>query len=111
VRDTPRAKPRHLAPEYAAQFGDEEIAAAYRYRPPYPPQTFVVLDPLLGARPRTVLELGAGTGDFTMGLAPLAERLIAIEPSRPMLDRGVRRVAAVHGHVEWLAVIQAVERP
>jgi hypothetical protein len=47
-----RAKPRHLAPEYAAQFGDEEVAAAYRYRPPYSPESFAILDSLLGSRPR-----------------------------------------------------------
>jgi SAM-dependent methyltransferase len=99
-----RAKPRHLDAEYAAQFGDEEVAAAYRNRPPYPPETFVILESLLGSRPRTVLELGAGTGDLTIGLIPLVDRLIAVEPSRPMLVRGLRRTAAASDHVEWLAV-------
>jgi SAM-dependent methyltransferase len=98
-----RAKPRHLDADYAAQFSDEAVAAAYRHRPPYPPETFAVLDSLLGSRPRTVLELGAGTGDMTVGLAPLVDRLIAVEPSRPMLDRGVPRTAHDR-HVEWLAV-------
>jgi SAM-dependent methyltransferase len=98
-----RAKPRHLDAEYAAQFQDEEVAAAYRLRPPYPPETFVILDSLLGSRPRIVLELGAGTGDMTVGLAPLVDRLIAVEPSSPMLRRGVRRTAH-HAHVDWLAV-------
>src|SRR5215510_7929787 len=96
-------KPRHLGPEYAAQFGDEEIAAAYRHRPPYPPETFAILEPLLGSPPRTVLELGAGTGDFTIGLAPLVDSLIAVEPSRPMLERGLRRTD-VDRHVQWLAI-------
>ena len=102
--EMPPAKPRHLAAEYAAQFGDEEVAAAYRHRPPYPPETFVMLDSLLGSHPRTVLELGAGTGDFTLGLAPLADALVAVEPSRPMLERGVRRVPTVPGRVEWRPV-------
>jgi hypothetical protein len=30
-----RAKPRHLAPEFAVQFGDEEVAAAYRAVAPH----------------------------------------------------------------------------
>jgi len=107
LTETPRAKPRHLDAEYAAQFGDEEVAAAYRHRPPYPPETFVILEPLLGSRPRTVLELGAGTGDLTIGLMPLVDRLIAVEPSRPMLERGRRRTAAEQDHVEWLAVVAA----
>jgi SAM-dependent methyltransferase len=100
--DPHRAKPRHLAAEYAAQFGDEEVAAAYRHRPPYPSEAFAIVEPLLGPRPRWVLELGAGTGDFTVGLAPLVERLIAVEPSRPMLDRGLRRQPELPAHVEWV---------
>ena len=67
----------HLAAEYAAQFGDEEVAAAYRYRPPYPAEAFAIVERLLGPRPRVVLELGAGTGDFTVGLAPLVDSLVA----------------------------------
>ena len=104
LTETPRAKPRHLDADYAAQFGDEEVAAAYRHRPPYPPETFAILDSLLGSRPRTVLELGAGTGDLTIGLLPLIDRLIAVEPSRPMLERGRRRTAVAEDRVEWLAV-------
>jgi len=97
-----RDKPRHLAAEYAAQFGDEEVAAAYQHRPPYPAEAFAIVEPLLGSRPRRVLELGAGTGDFTIGLAPRVDHLIAVEPSRVMLERGRRRDGASSAHVEWL---------
>ena len=101
---TRRAKPKHLAAEFAAQFGDEEVAAAYRHRPPYPPVAFAIVEPLLGPHPRCVLELGAGTGDFTIGLAPRVDSLIAVEPSRAMLERGLHRDGAVGAHVEWLAM-------
>jgi SAM-dependent methyltransferase len=104
LTDAQRAKPQHLSAGYAAQFGDEEIAAAYRHRPPYPAEAFAFVEPLLGARPRCVLELGAGTGDLTIGLAPLVDHLIAVEPSRPMRERGRRRDGAVGAHVEWLAI-------
>ena len=97
-------KPQHLATQYAAQFLDEEVAAAYRHRPPYPAETFALLEPLLGPHPRCVLELGAGTGDFTLGLAPRVDTLIAVESSRSMLERARRREGAVHAHVEWLAI-------
>jgi len=99
-----RAKPQHLAAEYAAQFGDEEVAAAYQHRPPYPAEAFAVIESLLGPHPRCVLELGAGTGDFTIGLAPHVDHLIAIEPSRSMLERGRRRDGATGAHIEWLAI-------
>lgn len=104
MTETHRAKPQHLAAEYAAQFGDEEVAGAYRHRPPYPAETFSILEPLLGLHPRCVLELGAGTGDFTIGLAPHVDSLIAVEPSRPMLERALHRDGAVDAHVEWLAI-------
>lgn len=100
----PRAKPRHLSAEYAAQFGDEEVAAAYHHRPPYPDETFDLVEPLLGRRPRRVLELGAGTGDFTIGLAPRVDHLVALEPSRPMRERGRAREGAGDAHVEWRPV-------
>jgi len=99
-----RAKPQHLAAEYAAQFGDEEVAAAYEHRPPYPAETFAIVEPLLGPPPRRVLELGAGTGDFTVGLAPRVDHLIAVEPSRAMLTRARLRDRAWGIHVEWLAM-------
>ena len=104
MTETDPAKPQHLTTEYAAQFGDEEVAAAYRHRPPYPAETFAILEPLLGLHPRCVLELGAGSGDFTVGLVPRVDHLIAVEPSRSMLERAVHRDGAVGAHVEWLAI-------
>jgi SAM-dependent methyltransferase len=62
------------------------------------------VEPLLGPRPRVVLELGAGTGDFTVGLGPLVDHLVAVEPSRPMLERGRLRMGAVGAAVEWRLV-------
>ena len=55
-------------------------------------------------RLRVTCSMGAGTGDFTIGLAPRVDRLIAVEPSRAMLERGRDRVQAVSPNVEWLAV-------
>jgi SAM-dependent methyltransferase len=99
-----RARPQHLAADYAAQFADEEVAAAYQHRPPYPRQTFALVEPILGGRPRHVVELGAGTGDFTLGLAPRVDSLVAVEPSRAMLERGRRRTEGAASHVVWLPV-------
>ena len=42
-----RAKPKHLGPEYAAQFADQSVAAAYHNRIPYPPDVFAILAGLL----------------------------------------------------------------
>ncbi len=33
-------KPDHLGPDYAAQFQDRSVVAAYHHRPPYPAAVF-----------------------------------------------------------------------
>ena len=54
-------KPKHLGREYADQFADAAVVAAYRHRPPYPTQVFPVLRDLVVGTPRVVLDLGCGT--------------------------------------------------
>jgi SAM-dependent methyltransferase len=78
-------KPKHLSAEYAAQFQQRDIARAYCTRPPYPGAVFDLLASLLPEAAR-VLELGAGTGDLTVGLAKHCGALDAVEPSAAMLD-------------------------
>ena|SRR2546425_3397787 len=36
-------KPKHLGPEYGAQFSDPSVASAYRFRPPYPGEGYTIL--------------------------------------------------------------------
>ena len=50
-------KPAHLGPEYAAQFQDQSVVAAYQYRPPYPAETFSILADLITDAPRAVLAI------------------------------------------------------
>lgn len=81
-------KPRHLQADYAAQFQDTSIVAAYHHRPPYPDEVFDILVGLLPATGRAVLDAGCGTGDIARPLAPRVERLDAVDWSRPMIERG-----------------------
>src|SRR5262249_55186769 len=69
-REKVRPKPDHLGPEYAAQFGDPSVVAAYRHRPPYPAEVFDILVGLIADEPRAVLDVGTGTGEIARGLAP-----------------------------------------
>ncbi len=101
----PRAKPEHLAPQYGAQFADRSVAAAYRARPPYPDEVFDCLARLLAPATGRVLELGSGSGDLTLGLAPRVTRLDAVEPARAMLEIARARAGAAHPNVTW------IERP
>lgn len=97
---TPEPKPKHLGPEYGSQFEDESIARAYSARPAYPAELGpFVASLIIGAR-RNVLELGAGTGDFTLELAPHVDAIEAVDPSAAMLrTAGERRCAS---NVTWI---------
>lgn len=94
-------QPRHLAKDYAEQFADRSVARAYRTRPPYPPALFELLAQLVVDEPRVVLELGAGTGDLTLGLAPHVARIEAVEPAASMLEIARERTAALDT-VDWV---------
>lgn len=61
----------------------ERIGEDYdRYRPGFPE---AAADLLVPERVGTALDLGAGTGKFTRLLATRAARVLAVEPSEPML--------------------------
>jgi trans-aconitate methyltransferase len=90
-------KPPHLGPGYAAQWQDAAMAAAYRYRVPYPALIFKMLTQL--AKPGPVLEIGAGTGDATLELAWLFPRVDAIEPSAAMLAQARMRTGR---NIRWI---------
>ena len=81
-------KPKHLGPEYAAQFSDQSVADAYVNYPPYSEEVFRVLDWLIQDEPRIVLDIGCGTGDVARMLAPLVERIDAVDPSAAMIEVG-----------------------
>jgi SAM-dependent methyltransferase len=102
-----RPKPRHLGPEYGAQFADPSVVAAYPKRPPYPEAVFDLLAEFAGERPRTVaLDLGAGTGDITWRLAKRVAEVDAVEPSNEMIAAALARnqnSEEVATNVRWFA--------
>lgn len=94
-------KPKGLAPEYGAQFGDASIARAYSTRPAYPPQLFDLLRQLIHDTPSVVLDLGCGTGDICRQLVSLVDRIDAIDPSRAMITLGQALPGGQHPHIHW----------
>lgn len=100
-------KPAHLGPEYAAQFGDAAVVAAYRHRPPYGDEAFDVLAGLLPAGGGRVLDVGCGRGDLAIPLAARGLEVDAVDPSAAMLASGRARSGAdapglrwIHGRIE-----------
>ena len=77
------------------------VADAYeRARPEYPA---TAVRWLAGDEPADVIDLGAGTGKLTRGLAALGHRVTAVEPLGEMLEylrRALPEVQAVEGSAE-----------
>lgn len=86
----------------------ESIGAEYdRYRPSFPPQA---ADLVMPDAVDVAVDLGAGTGKFTALLLERARRVIAVEPSAPMLEvlqEKLPDVEAVQGSAERMPVADA----
>ena len=95
-------KPEHLSDAYAAQFSDPSVAAAYPTRLPYPPATFRILADLITTTPRTVLDIGCGSGDIARGLVPLVDRVDAVDISAPMIALGRSLPGGDDPRLRWI---------
>ncbi|MEM1450916.1 MAG: class I SAM-dependent methyltransferase [Planctomycetota bacterium] len=96
-----KPKPKHLGPEYGAQFADPSVVEAYRLRPPYPDDTFMLLLGLLGSEPRRVLDAGCGPGEIARTLAPDVDRMDAVDASPGMIEYGMSLAGADHPNLRW----------
>src|SRR5262245_45203928 len=93
--------------ELAGVFSDPGVAAAYRYRPPYPPEVFEILDRLLVDEPRHLLDLGAGEGALARPLAERVDRVDALDVSAAMVAAGRTRPGGTRLNLRW--IVGAVE--
>jgi SAM-dependent methyltransferase len=96
------AKPAGWAPGYSSPFGDTAVAAAYRFRPPYSAELFATLAELITDPPRSVLDLGCGTGDLAIGLLEAAGRVDALDVSAAMVTAGCERAGGDHPRLRWI---------
>jgi SAM-dependent methyltransferase len=104
-------KPAHLGREYGRQFEDEAVACAYHTRPPYPVELFDALEKLMPPGPRSVLDLGCGTGDVALGLLGRASRIDALDPSGAMLRVARGRDRSDDASLRWLEARAEEFRP
>jgi trans-aconitate methyltransferase len=80
------------------RFDDADVARCYAYRPPYAPALFEFLLSLVFRR-RRALDLGSGPGKIARALAPHFDTVVAIEPSRPMIEAGQKGAPS---NIVWL---------
>jgi ubiquinone/menaquinone biosynthesis C-methylase UbiE len=87
---------------YAAAFKDRQVVDAYKYRPPYPQEVFEILAELITDEPRTVLDVGAGSGDIARNCVAFAERVDAVDFSHSMLERGKQLPNGTSPRLHWI---------
>ena len=90
----------------------ETVAAAYeRHRPDYPEEALRWAAERIGIEAGArVLDVGAGTGKLTRGLAALGFDVVAVEPGAPMLAqlrRAVPEAEALEGPAEAIPLPDA----
>ena len=97
-----KPKPGHLGPKYAEQFKDSSVVEVYHHRPAYPDEAIHALLALITDEPRTILDVGCGTGDLARRLASEVERVDAVDFSQVMLEKGRTLPGGNHPHLNWM---------
>jgi ubiquinone/menaquinone biosynthesis C-methylase UbiE len=95
-------KPEHLESRFADVFKDQSVVDAYHHRPPYPDEVFELLAGLIDGEPRTVLDVGCGTGEIARRLAPVVDRVDAVDVSERMIRRGGREPGGDAPTLRWI---------
>lgn len=95
-------KPKQWSTHHAAVFQHQSVARAYGHRPPYPAELFHFLHTLGAAETHTILDLGCGPGDLARELAPLADRVDAVDISQPMIEIGKTRPGGAAPNLRWI---------
>ena len=94
-------EPQDVRTFYADTFKDRRVVDAYRHRPPYPDEVFAILASLLTDEPRTILDVGAGSGDLARRLVEVARRVDAVDFSEHMIEQGKQLPNGAHPHLRW----------
>jgi ubiquinone/menaquinone biosynthesis C-methylase UbiE len=97
-----KPKPAHLSLKYAEQFKDAGIVEVYHHRPPYSDEVIDRLIKLVIDEPRTILDVGCGTGDLARRLVEGVERVDAVDFSQAMLTKGKVLPGGNHAHLHWM---------
>jgi ubiquinone/menaquinone biosynthesis C-methylase UbiE len=95
-------KPDFLGPLHAARFQDQSVVDRYHLRPTCPPETFRILADLISDEPRTVLDVGCGTGDIARNLLDYVEHIDAVDISLPMMEKGKTQPGGNSPKIRWL---------
>ncbi|GAC1703121.1 MAG: hypothetical protein NVS9B6_19880 [Candidatus Limnocylindrales bacterium] len=89
-------------PPLAEVFADVDVARTYRFREPYPAETFTILEGLV-CEPRVILDIGAGSGALAREMVRFATRVDAIDPSAALIAEGRRLPHGDDQKLRWVS--------
>ncbi len=95
-------KPAFLGIEYAKRFQDKEVVKSYRFRPPYPQETFEILSGLIRDTPRHVLDVGCGTGDIARRIVDHVVKVDAVDFSAAMINTAKSLPNGDNPNIHWV---------
>jgi SAM-dependent methyltransferase len=95
-------KPACYGEQYASAFQEPGVANAYQHRPAYSAETFAVLASLIADSPRTILDIGCGTGFIARYLVEQVDRADALDVSEVMVAQGRQLPNGDHPRLRWL---------
>ena len=84
------------------RFSARSVAEFYRFRPPYSEEVFSILHDLRCNQTPVVLDAGCGPGKIARVLAPMVERVDAVDPSASMLDVGRSLPNGAQPNIQWV---------
>lgn len=87
---------------HADAFQDDDVAAAYTYRVPYPREVFTTLAGLLDPASDAVLDIGCGRGELARPMLEFAGRVDALDVSAQMIARGRQLPDGNSPRLRWI---------
>ncbi len=104
------SRPAQLTAENAAVFQEQGVVDLYHLRLPYPPEVFDILVGLIQGEPRSVLDVGTGTGELARPLAARGNRVDAVDISEAMVEKGRNVPSGDNPLLRWIvAPIETAE--
>lgn len=97
-----KPKAPQFTPENAARFQEQGVADVYHLRLPHPEGVFTKLESLLPDQACTILDVGTGTGDLARRMTTFADRVDAVDVSKPMLAKGRHAPGGDHPRLNWI---------
>lgn len=96
------SRPRQFWDDYASRFKNRSVAENYKFRPPYPAETYHIILDLLDDENKRILDIGCGTGKIARNIVEFVEKVDAVDFSEEMIREGKSLMNGNHSNLQWI---------